>query len=172
MGANVFDLAAALVQAAPQVVPELIEKLDKYLTPEQKRSLLAMHQSQTQTFSRRSNFLSSSSFQRPALQPQFKQNLMDTVRYVPEQQFKHAVLSIANERHKQAKEMHALILFFFIICMVTCIIGVVLMFTNLVTGGTLTLIFGFFSTIGGMLTKAHSENNQRLNELVQNIQST
>ena len=171
MAGNIFDLAVALVQNSPQVVPQLVEALDKYLTPDQKKALLAMEQSSSQSSPKRPSFRNSTSFRRPAPQPQFEQNLFDTVRYVPQQHLKPVLLNIAQERHKQAREMHALILFFFIICVITCIIGVVLMFTNLVTGGTLTAIFGFLSTIGGMLLKAHSENNQQLNVLIQNIQT-
>lgn len=171
MARNIFELAVALVQASPQVVPQLLEGLDKYLTPEQKRVLMAMQQSQSQSTSKRSSLLTSTSFQRPVRQPQIEQDLFETVRYVPQQHLKPVLLSIAKERHRQAKETHALVRFFFIICLITLVVGVVLVFIVPPAGGTLTVIGTFLSTVGGMILKTHSENNQRLDDIVKNIQS-
>lgn len=172
MAGNIFELAVALVQASPQVVPQLLEGLDKYLTPEQKKVLLAMQQPQQKSSSKHPSLLTSTSFQRPpARQPQYDQELFDTVRYVPQQHLKPVLLSIAKERHRQAKETHALVRFFFIICLITLIAGVVLVFVVPPAGGTLTVIGTFLSTVGGMILKTHSENNQRLDDIVKNIQS-
>ena len=167
MAANIFDLAVALVQASPQVMPQLVEALDKYLTPEQKKSLLHMQQPQAKY-----PLLTTSSSQIQRLHPQQEQNLLETMRFVPQQDFKPILLSVAKERHRQAKETALFVRYFLIICLITLVIGVILLFIFPPTvGGTLTVIGAFFSSKGGLVLKTHSESNKRVDEILNNIQN-
>ena len=167
MAANIFDIAVALVQASPQILPQLVEALDKYLTPEQKKSLLDMQQPQA-----KNPLLTTSSSQLQRLRPQQEQKLLDTMRFVPQQNLKPILMTVVNERNRQTKETFQFVRYFLIICLVTLVIGVILLFINYPSiGGTLTVIGAFFSTIGGLVLRTHSESHKRLNEIVDNIKN-
>ena len=167
MAANIFDIAVALVQASPQILPQLVEALDKYLTPEQKKSLLDMQQPQAKNL-----LLTTSSSQVQRLRPQQEQKLLDTMRFVPQQNLKPILMTVVNERNRQTKETFQFVRYFLIICLVTLVIGVILLFINYPSiGGTLTVIGAFFSTIGGLVLRTHSESHKRLNEIVDNIKN-
>jgi len=166
MVANIFDLAVALVQASPQILPQLVEALDKYLTPEQKKSLLNMQQPQAKY-----PLLTTSSSQVQRLQPQQEQNLLDTMRFVPQQDFKPILLSVAKERHRQTKETALFVRFFIIICLITLVVGILLFFIVPPVGGTLTAIGGFLSVVGKIILNTHSESHKRLDDVINNIQN-
>ena len=167
MAANIFDIAVALVQASPQILPQLVEALDKYLTPEQKKSLLDMQQPQA-----KNPLLTTSSSQVQRLRPQQEQKRLDTMRFVPQQNLKPILMTVVNERNRQTKETFQFVRYFLIICLVTLVIGVILLFINYPSiGGTLTVIGAFFSTIGGLVLRTHSESHKRLNEIVDNIKN-
>ena len=167
MAANIFDIAVALVQASPQILPQLVEALDKYLTPEQKKSLLDMQQPQAKNL-----LLTTSNSQVQRLRPQQEQKLLDTMRFVPQQNLKPILMTVVNERNRQTKETFQFVRYFLIICLVTLVIGVILLFINYPSiGGTLTVIGAFFSTIGGLVLRTHSESHKRLNEIVDNIKN-
>lgn len=166
MAANIFDLAVALVQASPQIMPQLVEALDKYLTPEQKKSLQNMQQSRAKY-----PLLAASSSQIQRLHPQQEQNLFDTIRIVPQQDFKPILLSVAKERHRQAKETALFVRFFIIICLITLVVGIILFFFVPAIGGTLTVIGGFLSVVGKIILNTHSESHKRLDDVINNIQN-
>jgi len=165
MPANIFDLAVALVQVSPEVLPRLVEALGNHVTPEQKQSLLDMQQTPT----RNSMLMTISGAQWQQPRPQFQQNLMDTIRYVPRQDLNVIVLSVARERHRQVKELFLFVRLFLILCLITLVIGIVLITYNHQLGGTLTAIGGFLGAIGGFVFKTHSESHKRLDEFLKNF---
>lgn len=166
MIANIIDLTVALIQASPQIIPQLVEAWGKYLTPEQKKSLLDMQQPQT-----KHPLLITSSSQVQRLRPQQEQILRETMHAVPQQARKSILLTIAKESHRQTKEAFLLVQFFLIICLITLVVGVILLLFFPSIGGTLTIIGTFFSTMGSLVLKTHSESHKRLDDILNNIQS-
>lgn len=166
MIANIFDLAVALIQASPQIIPQLVEAWGKYLTSDQKKLLLDMQQPQA-----KHPLLTTSSSQVQKLHPQQEQYLRDTMRAVPQQARKSILLTIAKERHRQTKETFLFVRFFLIICLITLVVGVILLLFFPSIGGTLTVIGTFFSAMGGLVLKTHSESHKRLDDIINNIQN-
>ncbi len=163
MPANIFDLAVALVQVAPEVVPHLVEKLGNHVTPEQKQELLSMQPAQN----RNSMLLSVSGAQwRQFPSPQFEQNLMNTIRYVPHKELNDIVYSVAKERHRQVKEHFLFVRLFLVICLLTLVTGIVLIFYYPSIGGTFTAIGSFAGVIGGLILKSYSDSHKRLEDFV------
>jgi len=115
--------------------------------------------------------LTTSSSQVQRLRPQQEQNLLDTMRFVPQQDLKPILLSVAKERHRQAKETALFVRYFLMICLVTLVIGVALLFINQSIGGTLTVIGAFFSSMSGLVLKTHSESHKRVDDVINNIQN-
>lgn len=171
MPANVFDLAIALVQVAPEVVPHLIEALGNHITPEQKQSLLSMQR--PATLSSRMLSISSAQWQRrPSPQPD--QNYMNAIRYVPHRErqllvnnpVNEIVLSVGREHHRQVKEHFLFVRLFLIICLLTLVIGIFLIIRYPALGSLLTVIGSFTSVTGGFVLKSYSESHKRLDNFL------
>jgi len=179
MPANVFDLAIALVQAAPEVVPHLVEALGNHVTPAQKQSLLSMQR--PATLSSRMMSISSAQWQRQP-SPQLDQNYMNAIRYVPHKEPQQLVnnpahkfvnnpgndivLSIAREHQRQVKEHFLFVRLFLIICLLLLVIGIILIIHYPPLGSLLTVIGSFTSVTGGFIVKSYSESHKRLDNFL------
>lgn len=178
MPANAFDFAIALVQAAPEVVPHLVEALGNHVTPEQKQSLLSMQQPETLS----ARMMNMSSIQRRRQFSPQSDNYMNAIRYVPhkepQQRVNNAahkfandpgneiVLNVAREHQRQVKEHFLFVRLFLIICLLILVVGIILIIRYPALGSLLTVIGSFTSVTGGFIVKSYSESHKRLDNFL------